>query len=272
MREFSGYCVPSEEYREMYELEAQQNMELRENAVIQNNVILTLQRELAATKQDLSNKNAAVKDLRGQLEHQKKETENWVEKFELRDLKSERVHQRRMEVEEKVYQIDKMAVALRSEVEKMSSVQDILDDQVRSFKQKVEDQRAVIKEKEAVNQQLISKIADLKGLCQEANKKEDLDATVIQKHESTMKEQNQKLGECNDFITFVREREVKIVARLGQLEEYYQAKRHQSCMFLRRNNRRPSHPAEDIVLGIGKLLANNEIQTLSPTADVRQIM
>ena len=271
MREFSGYCVPSEEYREMYELESQQNMELREKAVTQNNIILALQRELAATKQDLSNKNATVDDVRGQLEHQKKETEEWVEKFEfLQDLKT--AHQRRMEVEEKVYQIDKMAVALRSEVEKMSSVQDILDGQVRSFKQKVEDQRAVIKEKEAVNQQLITKIDDLSGLCQQANKKVDLDASVIQKHESTIKEQNQKLGECNDFITFVREREVKIAARLGQLEEYYEAKRHQSCMFLRRNNRRPSHPAEDIVLDIGKLLVKDEIQTQSPTAAVRQVM
>ena len=270
MREFSGYCVPSEEYREMYELESQQNMELREKAVTQNNIIVALQRELAATKQDLSKKNATVDDLQGQLEHQKKETEKWVESFGLQDLKT--AHQRRMEVEKKVYQIDKMAVALRSEVEKMSSVQDILDDQVRSFKQKVEDQRAVIKEKEAVSQQLTSKIDDLKSLCQEANKKVNSDASVIQKHESTIKEQNQKLGECNDFITFVREREVKIVAQLGQLEEYYEAKRHRSCMFLRRNNRRLSHPAEDIVLGIGKLLVKDEIQTPSPTAAVRQYM
>ena len=50
MREFSGYCVPSEEYRQKYELEAQQNMELREKAVLHDNIITTLKTELRAAR------------------------------------------------------------------------------------------------------------------------------------------------------------------------------------------------------------------------------
>ena len=141
MREFGGYCVPSEEYRQMYELEAQQNMKFKEKDVLQSNIILALQRELTATKQELSNKNATVEDLQGQLEHQKKETEEWVEKFELQDLKTERAHQRRMEEEEKVCHLKKVSVAFRTEMEKLNSVQVILGCQVRSFKEKVKDQR-----------------------------------------------------------------------------------------------------------------------------------
>ena len=272
MREFNGYCVSSEEYHQMYVLEAQQNAELREKAVLQSNIILALQRELAATKQELSIKNATVEGLQGQLEHQKKETEEWVEKFELQDLKTERAHQRRIEEEQKVYRLEKVALALRAEMEKMNSVQVILGGQVRSFKQKVEDQRSVIEDKEIVNQQLAAKVNDLTILCQEANTKTDIDASIIRALKSTVDEQNQKLSECNDFITFVREREGKLSERLGQLEEYYQAKRHQRCMLFRQNNRRQSHPAEEIILCIGKLLVKEKFETISSTAAVRQVM
>ena len=272
MREFSGYCVPSAEYRQNYVLEAQQNLELREKAVMQNNIILALQKELAATKQELSDKNATVDDLKGQLEHQKKETAEWVERFEIQDLKTERAHQRRMEVEQKVCRLEKIAVGMRAETEKMKSVQVILGGQVRSFKHKVEEQRSVITDKEAFNQQLVAKVDDLKSLCQQANKKTDEDASIIQKLKSTINEQNEQLGECNDFITFVREREGNLVARLGQLKEYYQAKRQQRCMFFHRNNRRPSHPAEEIVLGIGKLLVKEKFDIQTQTSAVRQLI
>ena len=74
MREFSGYCVPSEEYRQKYELEAQQNMELRQKAVLSKNIIAALQKELEASRQQLSDRNATVSDLQTQLQHQRKET------------------------------------------------------------------------------------------------------------------------------------------------------------------------------------------------------
>ena len=61
MREISGYCVPSEEYRQKYELEAQQNMELRQKAVLSNNIIAALQKELEASRQQLSDRNATVR-------------------------------------------------------------------------------------------------------------------------------------------------------------------------------------------------------------------
>ena len=83
---------------------------------------------------------------------------------------------------------------------------------------------------------------------------------VIQAHESKIDEHKKELSECNDFITFVREREETLVARLGHLEEYYQAKRHQRCMVFRKDNRRQVHPAEEIVLDIGKLLVKEKLQ------------
>ena len=100
---------------------------------------------------------------------------------------------------------------------------------------------------------------------------------IIQAHKSTIDEQCKELTECNDFITFVREREETLVSRLGHLEEYYEAKRHQRCMLFRKSNRRKSHPAEDIVLAISKLLVKESFQSpetvASPgTATVRQAM
>ena len=128
----------------------------------------------------------------------------------------------------------------------------------------------MIEEKESVNQQLAAKVIDLTNLCKEANKKIDANASIIQEHESTISDQNKKLVECNDFISFVREREGKLTGRLGQLEDYYQAKRQQRCILFRRNHRQ-SHPAEEIVLGIGKLLVKEKIDAQSPVSDVRQL-
>ena len=272
MREFSGYCIPSEEYRQKYELEAQQNMELREKSVLQKNIIAALQMELKAVRQELSNKNATVDDLQTQLKHQKQETSDWMEKFELQDLKTERAHQRRMEVEDKIVGTEKAASTLRAEMEKMSSVQVLLGGQVRSFKQKVEDQSLVIEKTKGVNQQLVAKVDNLTSLCREANKRIDNDALVIQAHQSTINEQKKELSECNDFITFVREREQTLVARLGYLEEYYEDKRHQRCMLFRKDNRRQIHPAEAIVLGIGKLLVKENLRAPLPAFSSRQVM
>ena len=131
-------------------------------------------------------------------------------------------------------------------------IQVLLGGQVRSFKQKVESQGITIAEKNATHQKLTAKVDDLRSLCQQANKKMDADALIIQERESTIVEHEQKLSECNDFITFVREREGKIVACIGQLEEYYEAKSQQRCMLFRKN--RTIHPAAEIVFGIGKLL------------------
>ena len=272
MREFNGYCVPSEEYRQKYELEAQQNMELRQEAVLHSNIIATLQIELKAAQKELSNKNAIVDDLQTKLQKQKKETSEWMEKFELQDLKTERAHQRRMEIEETVARTEKVSSALRVEMEKMRSVQVLLGGEVRSLKQKVEDQRFVIEQTEDVNRQLVAKVDKLTSLCREANKKIDGDALVIKAHKCTIDDQKKELGECNDFITFVREREETLVARLGHLEEYYQAKRHQRCMLFRKDNRRQVHPAEAIVLGIGKLLVKENLQASLPANASRQVM
>ena len=260
MRESSGYCVPSEEYRQKYELEAQQNMELREKAVLHDNIITTLKTELRAARLELSNKSIIVDNLQTQLQQQKEKTSEWMEKFELQDLKTERAHQRRMEVEDKMIHTEKVASMLRAEMEKMNSVQVLLGGEIRSIKQKVEDQRLVIEHSEDVNRQLVAKVDNLTSLCRDANKKIDADALVIQAHKSVIDEQKKELSECNDFITFVREREETLVARLGHLEEYYQAKRQQRCMLFRKDNRRQVHPAEAIVLGIKKLLVKEKLQ------------
>ena len=159
MREFSGYCVPSEEYRQKYELEAQQNMELRQKAVLSKNIIAALQKELEASRQQLSDRNATVSDLQTQLQHQKKETSEWMEKCELQDLKTERAHQRRMEADEKVACLDKTTTALRAELTKANSVQVLLGGEVRSLKQKVADQRSVIEQTGAVNLDLLVKVS-----------------------------------------------------------------------------------------------------------------
>lgn len=103
---------------------------------------------------------------------------------------------------------------------------------------------------------------------------------IIQAHKSTIDEQCKELIECNDFITFVREREETLVSRLEHLEEYYEAKRHQRCMLFRKSYRRKSHPAEEIVLAIGKLLVKEKVNSIespetvvSPgTETVRQSM
>ena len=272
MREFSGYCVPSQEYRQMYELEAQQNLEIRQKAVLQSDIIAMLQRELRAAQLELSNKNTTVDDLQTQLRQQKQETAQWMKKFELQDLKTERAHQRHMEVKINMIRTEKEASTLRAETEKMRSVQVLLGGQVRSFKQKVEDQRSVIEQTEDVNRQLVAKVDNLKKLCREANKRIGDDALVVQAHESRINEQKKELGECNDFITFVREREETLVTRLGHLEEYYEAKRHQRCMFFRKDNRRQVHPAEAIILGIGKLLVKEKLQEPLPATASRQAM
>lgn len=159
MREFSGYCVPSEEYRQQYELEAQQNMELREKSVLQNNIVATLQKELKVSRLELSNKNTTVNDLQTQLKDQKKSTEEWIEKFELQDLKTERAHQRRMEADEKVARLEKITVALRAELTKANSVQLLLGGKIRSLKQKVADQRSVIEQLGATNLNLLVKVS-----------------------------------------------------------------------------------------------------------------
>ena len=159
MREFNGYCVPSEEYRQKYELEAQQNMELRQKAVLSKNIITALQKELEASRQQLSDRNATVSDLQTQLQHQRKETSEWMEKLELQDLKTERAHQRRMEADEKVACLDKTATALRAELTKANSVQVLLGGEVKSLKQKVADQRSVIEQTGAVNLELLVKVS-----------------------------------------------------------------------------------------------------------------
>ena len=149
----------------------------------------------------------------------------------------------------------------------------LLGGQIRSFKQKVEEQRIALSEKDALHQELSAKADDLRNLCRQANKKMDADAAIIQERDSTITEHEEKLSECNGFITFVREREGKIVARLGQLEEYYEAKRQRRCLLFRKN--RTSHPAEDIVFGIGKLLVKDcslvDTQLQSPEAASRQL-
>ena len=102
---------------------------------------------------------------------------------------------------------------------------------------------------------------------------------VIQAHESKIDEHKKELSECNDFITFVREREETLVARLGHLEEYYEGKRHQRCTLFRRSSRHKSHPAEEIVFSIGKLLVKEDLNVKSSetvaspdTVTVRQVM
>ena len=158
MREFSGYCIPSEEYRQKYELEAQQNMELRQKSVLQSNIIAALRKELEASRKELLDKNSTVNDLQTKLNDQKKTTEEWVDKFELQDLKTERAHQRRMEADEKVSRLEKMADALRAELKKANSVQILLCGEVRSLKQKVADQRSVIELTGSVNLDLLVKV------------------------------------------------------------------------------------------------------------------
>ena len=123
MREFGGYCIPSGEYRQMYELEAQKNSELRISDLKQGNIVASLQRQLEEARQQLCDNNTTVKHLQQQLEEQKKETGLWIEKFELQDLKTERAHQRRMDEEQKVCRLEKVAADLRAEMEKTNSVQ-----------------------------------------------------------------------------------------------------------------------------------------------------
>jgi len=323
MREFNGYCVPSDEYRQRYELEAQHNLDLSEKVVQRDSMIMALQKELESTKQelgytkqDLSVKNATVAELEAKAERRNKVTEEWMEKFALlkdfsktnecflKDQKSECVtagpqmgiqQQCLMGVEEKVFELAKIAYAVRDEVEKMGSAQIVLSDQVQSYKQKIEDQRSVnsantkalkrqfaskeivlnkqvhsykkkiedqhsvIADTESANRQLASKVESLANLYREASAKMEDNASLIQNQTNKIREQKRQLGECNDFMTFVREREGELVARLGQLEEYYHMKRaNQQCMLFR-PRRRKLKSAEKIVLGIGKLLVNEGI-------------
>ena len=123
MREFNGNCVPSGEYRQMYELEAQQNMELRARDAFHKDFILSLQKQLETARQQLCDKESTTEHLKQQLEEQKKETGVWREKFELQDLKTERAHQRRMEEEQKVCRLEKCAADMRTEIEKMNCAQ-----------------------------------------------------------------------------------------------------------------------------------------------------
>ena len=319
MREFNGYCVPSDEYRHRYELEAQHNLELSEKVVQRDSMIMALQKELesikqelGSTKQDLSVKNATVAELEAKAERRNKVTEEWMEKFALvkkisnkkcvlEDQKSEcglaanpqmgLQQQCLVGVEEKVFELAKLAYAVRDEVERMGSAEIVLSDevqsckkkmedqrsvhsantkalkrqfaskeialnkQIHSYKKKIEEQRSVIADTESVNRQLTSKVEVLTNLYREASAKMENDASVIQNQANKIGEQKRQLGECNDFMTFVREREGELVARLGQLEEYYHMKRaNQQCLLFR--PRRKLKSAEKIVLGIGKLLVN----------------
>ena len=338
MREFNGYCISSNEYRQLYELEAQHSFELSKKVVQRDNVILALhnelesiKQELGSTKQELSAKNATVVELEAKVEHKDELTEERMKhlvllkdpsnvEFPLEDRKGERAsssdsgidsmvkvpsntnirelqdtkiesllqdHAKikhsmldsntlRMQqfcllkVEEKVVELAKMANAMRDEVEKMGSEQIALNNQVQSYKQEIEDQRTVIEDQrsvivdtEAVNHQLASKVENLTNLYREACARTKEDASVIQMQANKIVEQKRELGECNDFMTFIREREGELVARLGQLEEYYHMKRcNQSCMLFRGRRRKPKS-AEKIVLGIGKLLVNEKFESQS---------
>ena len=82
------------------------------------------------------------------------------------------------------------------------------------------------------------------------------DAETFQSIVKTLAEQKQSITECNEFVSFVRIRESKIVTRIAELERYYEQKYRGQCFsFFRRS----SHRAQDMVQNLSQLLVKEKM-------------
>ena len=78
------------EFSKKFELDTQQNMELKKEAeIVENTIILALRDDLKASQQEVSNKNEALDDLHAKLEDQIKQNEDFAEKIERKRLEAE---------------------------------------------------------------------------------------------------------------------------------------------------------------------------------------
>jgi len=193
---------------------------------------------------ELETKDQKIEHLENQLVEEQSKTAEWQEKFEIQDLKTERAHERRIEQEQKVSQLQSVVGRLRDEIEKSNCVQIVLGKQVSCLSDKIKEHQAALEEKEAANARLVERVADLTNLCVKANRRIDEDANKIAEHEKT-------LSECNDFVTAIKKRESRILKCVEDLKTHYERKSERCLSFLRR----PSH-ASEIVRDLCKLLVD----------------
>ena len=201
----------------------------------------------------LASKDQKIEHLENQLVEEQSKTTEWQEKFEIQDLKTERAHQRRIEQEQKVSQLEGIVGRLRTEIEKGNCAQLLLGKEVASLGDKLKEQQVVLEEKEAANVRLVARVADLSNLCIQANRRIKEDAKKIEEQEKT-------LSECNDFITVIEKRETRILKFVRDLKSHYEHKSERCLSFLRR----PSRAAE-IVRDLSKLLVDEG--NIGKTAD-----
>ena len=144
---------------------------MKNGKLLQNVVIKSLQQQFAEVQEELKNKDKNIKDLEEKLIQQNRQTDEWRQKFELQDLKTERALERRIEQEEKVIKLEKIVTKLKGEIKKTNTVQLLLGSQIQTFKKQVEEQRFVLEEKQNKNTNLVAKVSELKELCKNANEK-----------------------------------------------------------------------------------------------------
>ena len=225
----SKYCVQSEENCQKHESETQQNAEIQENSII-----LALRKDLEKLQQEVSNKNEALDALYAKLEDQGKRNEECAEKLEQQSLQA---CQREIELEGEIIHLQKLVAKEHAETSKV-------------LKERIDEKYAVMTDRESRSRKIIDQMDKLSKVYQKTNERLADDASTILKQENIIKEQqNQKIIEYTDFITFVREREGKLVAHLRLLEKSVGSKHHQG-----------QREAKDTVRSISKLLVKEDFQ------------
>ena len=218
---------------------------MRNRESLHRSQIEELQRQLSEMETKLATKDQKIEHLENQLVEQQSKTTEWQEKFEIQYLKTERAHQRRIEQEQKVSQLEGIVGRLRNKIEKGNYAQLLLGKEVASLGEKLKEQQVVLEEKEAANVRLAARVADLSNLCIQANRRINEDAKKIEEQEKT-------ISECNDFVTAVQKRESQILKFVLDLKTHYEHKSERCLSFLRR----PSRAAE-IVRDLSKLLVDD---------------
>lgn len=156
-------------------------------------------------------KDAQIHELKEEIEKHKSTSRVWEQQFELQDLKTERAHQRRIEEEEKVKNLERKCEKFRKELVTTSNRRKFFETRTRCLQSRIEDERIELEEKDMNLGEMKTKLGGLNELVRRANEK-------VRKDHETIVGLSENILRYRRKISEMQERDVDMERSLRQME------------------------------------------------------